>query len=414
MTIAALEALTFGLGRLAEAARSAGHRLSLLTRDRAVYRHELAQLPPGAVDIVDVDTTDETATADALAALPELRGLINSTDTWSVMGADLAARLGLPGPDPASVRLLRDKHRVRNVLHEHGLSRGRALALVPEAPDTGAAAAEVLREVGLPAVLKDSSGTSSRNVWLVREEHELHTTLAEAAQQPFTGRLFAEPYLAGPVYSAETLSWAGSTRLLGVLSRQLSPAPAVREEAAAFPVALPGPEHHTIQDWVARVLKTAGHDSGFAHVEFVLTRNGPELVEINRRIGGALVGESLCRALDTNVYDAMVDTALGRRPALLDAHDHQGDGPATGFVLLYPDRPGTLTGWTGLERLADFPGAPEWYPTATPGDRVEHLTDQRGCTGIVLAEAATAELALHRALSAAGSVRPVVATDGTG
>lgn len=189
----------------------------------------------------------------------------------------------------------------------------------------------------------------------------------------------------------------------------------MREEAAAFPVALPRPELDLIQDWVARVLAAAGHDSGFAHVEFVLTTEGPELVEINRRIGGALVGEALCRALRTNVYDAMVDTALGRRPALLDTPAADPTpGPATAFVLVYPDRPGTLTGWTGLDGLSDFPGSPEWYPTAVPGRRVEHLADQRGCTGIVLAEAATAELALHRALSAAGSVRPVIATDDRG
>ncbi|MGY0055209.1 ATP-grasp domain-containing protein [Streptomyces sp. LZ34] len=407
MTIAALEELTFGLGRLAEAAHHAGHRLCLLTQDRAIYRHELAGLPPGTLDIIDIDTSDPTATATALASLPDLRGLINSTDTWSVPGADHAARLGLPGPDPASVRLLRDKHRVRNLLHEHGLSRGRAHALTPDA----ATAAEVIRGTGLPAVLKDSAGTSSRNVWLVRDEHQLGAALADAAHHTLKGRLFAEPYLAGPVYSAETLSWAGTTRLLGVLSRQLSPEPAVREEAAAFPVALPAPEHQRIQDWVERVLKTAGHDSGFAHVEFILTAEGPELVEINRRIGGALVGEALCRALNTNVYHAMVDVALGRRPALLDAP--APTGPATAFVLVYPDRPGTLTGWTGLDSLANFPGNPEWYPTAAPGDHIRHLTDQRGCTGIVLAEADTAELAQHRALAVAGSVRPLITTDDT-
>ncbi|MFF1677117.1 ATP-grasp domain-containing protein [Streptomyces sp. NPDC058256] len=405
MTIAALEALTFGLGRLIEAADNAGHRLCLLTGDRDVYRHELAHLDPTALDIVDLDTTDEAACAAALAALPDLRGLINSTDTWSVPGADLAAKLGLPGPDPTAVRQLRDKSRVRNLLHEQGLSRGGALA-------DPSSASEILREIGLPAVLKDSAGTSSRNVWPVRDELQLRTALTEAAERPFNGRLFAEPFFSGPVYSAETLSWEGETKLLGVLSRQMSPEPSVREEAAAFPVALPRPELGLIQDWVARVLAAAGHDSGFAHVEFVLTAEGPELVEINRRIGGALVGEALCRALRTNVYDAMVDTALGRRPALLDtpAADHT-PGPATAFVLVYPDRPGTLTGWTGLDGLSAFPGSPEWYPTAVPGRRVEHLTDQRGCTGIVLAEAATAELALHRALSAAGSIRPVIATD---
>ncbi|MEV4034644.1 ATP-grasp domain-containing protein [Streptomyces umbrinus] len=428
MTIAALEALTFGLGRLAEAAGGAGHRLCLLTGDRTVYRHELAHLTPEALamlDIVDVDTFDESACAAALAAVPVLRGLVNSTDTWSVPGADLAAKLGLPGPDPAAVRLLRDKSRVRALLHEHGLSRGRALTVRADPADpsdparasadsTASAAAEILREIGLPAVLKDSAGTSSRNVWPVRDEEQLHAALAEAAQRAFAGRLFAEPFFSGPVYSAETLSWEGETRLLGVLSRQMSPEPSVREEAAAFPVAFPDPELGLLKDWVGRVLATAGHDTGFAHVEFVLTAEGPELVEINRRIGGALVGEALCRALGTNVYEAMVDTALGRRPALLDSPADASSGPATGFVLVYPDRRGTLTGWTGLDALSAFPGSPEWYPTAVPGRRVEHLADQRGCTGIVLAEAATAELALHRALSAAGSVRPVVAADDEG
>ncbi|MEV6752799.1 ATP-grasp domain-containing protein [Streptomyces sp. NPDC051214] len=405
MTIAALEALTFGLGRLVEAADAAGHRLCLLTGDRGVYRHELERLEPGALDVVDVDTRDAAACAEALAAVPDLKGLINSTDTWSVPGADLAAQLGLPGPDPAAVRVLRDKSRVRNLLHEQNLSRGPALSI----PAEPAAADEVLRQIGLPTVLKDSAGTSSRNVWLARDERQLHAALREASRRAFSGRLFAEPFFAGPLYSAETLGWAGETKLLGVLSRQMSAEPSVREEAASFPVALPAQDFDLIQDWVGRVLAAAGHDEGFAHVEFVLTTEGPELVEINRRIGGALVGEALCRALRTNVYDAMVAVALGLRPALLDAP--AAAGPATGFVLVYPDRPGTLTGWTGLDGLTAFPGSPEWYPTAAPGDRLEHVSDQRGCTGIVLAEGATAELALHRALSAAGSIRPLVAAD---
>lgn len=406
MTLAALEELTFGLGRLVAAAGRAGHRLCLLTADRDIYRHELAQLPPDALDVIDVDTHDQAATAAVLAHLPDLRGLVNSTDTWSVPGADLAAKLGLPGPDPAAVRLLRDKLRVRNALHASGLSRGRARATRPDP----SAADEVLREVGLPAVLKDSAGTSSRNVWVARDEPGLRAALAEAADRTFTGRPLAEPFLTGPVYSAETLSWRGETRLLGVLSRQMSAEPAVREEASAFPVALPDAQAAAVGTWVARVLEVAGHDRGFAHVEFVLTARGPELVEINRRIGGALVGEVLCRAFGTNVYDAVVDTVLDRRPALLDAP--APTGPATAFVLRYADRTGVLTGWRGLQDLPTYPGSPRWYPTAAPGDRVEHLADQRGCTGIVLAEGATAELALHRALSSAGSVRPIVTPDG--
>lgn len=49
MTIAALESLSFGLGRMVAAAADAGHRLCLLTADRSVYRHELDTLPGDAL-----------------------------------------------------------------------------------------------------------------------------------------------------------------------------------------------------------------------------------------------------------------------------------------------------------------------------------------------------------------------------
>ncbi|MER6093976.1 ATP-grasp domain-containing protein [Streptomyces bluensis] len=407
MTIAALESLSFGLGRMVAAAAEAGHRLCLLTADRSVYRHELATLPHDVLTVIDVDTFDEAATRRALDDLPDLAGLLNTTDTWSVPAADLAAEFGLPGPDPAAVRLLRDKYRVRELLHRHGLSRSGAVRIAP----SGDSADDVCRTLGLPAVLKDSSGTSSRNVWIAHDEEALRRALDEAARQQLMGELFAEAFLAGPLYSAETFSWDGATRLLGVLSRQTSRQPAVREEAAAFPVALPQVESRTIEHWVGRVLHAAGHHTGFAHVEFILTTEGPELVEINRRIGGALVGEVLCRSLGTNVYTAMMEEALGHRPRLMDAPLGPG-GPAHAFVLVYADGPGVLKGWHGLEELAAFPGEVRWYPTRAPGDVLPQVGDQRGCTGIVLAEAATAELAQHRAWSAATRVCPVVADSG--
>ncbi|MBY8849464.1 argininosuccinate lyase [Saccharothrix sp. MB29] len=392
MTIALLEALTFGLGRLADAGRDAGHDLVLLTGDRSIYTHELSRLGPDRLRVVDIDTTDVAACERALRDLPDLAGLISSTDTWALPGAALAHRLGLPGPTPEAVRTLRDKAAVRARQHAPRLSRSGPLD--PASADA------------FPLVLKDSAGTSSRAVWLCRSPAERDAALREAAGTALKGRLIAEPYFAGPLYSAETITWRGRTRLLGVLSRVVSPEPARREEAAAFPVAFPDDDLRGLGTWIDRVLAVAGHERGFAHTEFVLTADGPEVVEVNARIGGALVGEALCRSLGVNAYASMVQVALGAPPDLLDGA--AGGGPATGFVLVYPREAGVLEGWSGLDRLADLPGAPEWYPTASPGDVLEHLADQRSCTGIVLAEGPTAELALHRALAAAGGITPVV------
>ncbi|MFH8369733.1 ATP-grasp domain-containing protein [Streptomyces sp. NPDC018031] len=400
MTLVCLESLTFGLGHLVRAADRAGERLCLLTRDPSWYGHELDRLPAGSLDVVRADTLDPETAAACLGRTPDLRGLISSTDTWTLTGADLTDRFGLPGLDAAVLRLTRDKAAVRDRLFEAGLTRARAVVADPRDAD---AAALVVKEVGLPAILKDTAGTGSQNVWLVRDEKETDAALREAAPRRLTGRLFAEPYFSGPVYSAETLTWAGRTRLLGVSSRLMSAEPRFREEITAFPVAFPGTRHDELERWLDRVLAAIGYTDRFAHVEFALTTTGPEVVEINPRIGGALVGHGMCRALGVNVYEAMVEAALGRRPALMDAE--LPGGPAVAFVLGYPRHPGVFTGVAGLERLADMPGSPAWYPVKRVGDPVEHLGDSRGYAGIVYAEGETAELATHCAVAAANAVR---------
>ncbi|GAA0461524.1 ATP-grasp domain-containing protein [Streptomyces sp. NPDC046215] len=399
MSVVCLESLTFGLGHLARAADRLGERLRLLTSDPSFYAYELERLPAGAVDVVETDTFDTDGVAELLGRTPDLRGLISSTDTWMLVGAELAARFGLPGLDPAVLRLTRDKAAVRDRLFEAGLTRARAAEADPGGAET---AALLVKGVGLPAILKDSAGTGSQNVWLVRDERELDAALAEAAGRQLKGRLFAEPYFSGPVYSAETLTWAGRTRLLGVSSRLMSPEPHFREEVTAFPVAFPEQRRAALERWLDGVLAAIGYTDRFAHVEFALTTSGPEVVEINPRIGGALVGEGMCRALGVNVYEAMVEAAVGLRPGLMDAAPP--GGPASAFVLGYPRRPGIFSGVSGLDRLPDMPGSPTWYPVKRIGDPVEHLADSRGYAGIVYAEGDTAELATHCAVAAANAV----------
>lgn len=412
MTVVSLEALTFGIGNLVKAADALGERLRLLTRDPGYYRYELDRLPADALDVVRVETFDTAAVTAELDRTPELRGLISSTDTWMLQGAELCANFALPGLDPDVLRLMRDKALVRERLYAAGLSRASAVAEevgeeVGESREVPGGRREfgdrVLKEVGLPAVLKDTAGTGSQNVWLLRTEEELTAALREAAERPLKGRLFAEPYLPGPVYSAETLSWAGRTRLLGVSSRLMSPEPYFREEITAFPVAFPAAQLGELERWLGRVLGTTGYTDRFAHIEFAMTLTGPEIIEINPRIGGALVAEGMCRSLGYNVYTAMVETALGREPALL--HAELPGGPAVAFVLGYPRQPGLLQEISGLERLAELPGSPRWYPVKALGDPVEHLGDSRGYAGIVYAEGETAELATHRAVAAAGTVQ---------
>ncbi|MDG4795658.1 ATP-grasp domain-containing protein [Micromonospora sp. WMMD1082] len=399
MTIVLLEALAFGLARLCDAAVEAGHRLCLLTGNRSVYAYELDRLGPQDLEVIDVDTTDVDACAAILDRVPDLAGLVNSTDIWMLPGAYLAERYGLATFGLQVARTLRDKAQVRTLLHRAGLSRANATRVNA----TAEAVSDAATAIGYPMILKDSAGTSSRSVWLLRDDAERDRAAREAADATLLGwHLVAEPYFPGPVYSAETVSWQGHTRLLGIAVHIHTPEPVRREEAVAFPVAVPRAELDRLETWIGEVLAAVGFTDGVAHTEFAHTPDGPEVVEINGRIAGAVIGEMMCRSLGVNVYTAVVDVALRRRPRLLDATLTSGRG--YGMTFLHPPAAGRLAGWHGLERLPLFPGSPEFFPTAQIGDRIIHLADQRGCTALVMAEGPTAEVGLYHSLAAAGTV----------
>ncbi|MBT2395739.1 ATP-grasp domain-containing protein [Streptomyces sp. ISL-100] len=405
MIIVALEWLTFGLDRLMEAARQRGVAVQLLTRDRGVYRHDLGGSGTDGLDVVDLDTFDTEQVKRHLAGVPALEGLISTTDTWSLTALDLWDDLDLPGQNPAAVRLTRDKAALRNRLHGEGLSRGAGIAF--EAG--GITAAELAERVPFPVIVKDRAGTGSRNVWPAASHDELEAVLAQAREAELRGGLTAEPFFSGPLYSVETLSWEGETRVLGVNSRITSSLPEFREVGVGFPVAFPQDRAAEITEWITGVLAAISYTTGFAHTEFIVTDDGLEVVEINPRLGGGLIGETMCEALGVNVYDAFLDLALGKRPSLMDLPLTPVQGAAQ--VLLYASETGVFEGHEGLGLHTGHPGAPRFYPVRAEGDRIADVTDQRGNTAIVLTTGETTEIAMLNALSAAAKIRIKVTRD---
>ncbi len=396
--VIALEWLQFGLGRLVAAAAEEDLTVHLLTCDRSEYLHELSTVDSPHLVVHDVNTHDVAEVVATIRGIGDVAGLVNTTDSWSLVSLAVREQLDLAGQDPVSVRLVRDKARLRQCLHDHGLSRADG-SLV----DTDDGAGTLAARIGLPLVVKDSAGTGSEHVWLARTRGELAAVLAKARRRTLRGQLTAEPYFLGPLYSIETLSWEGRTRVLGVSSRVLSPPPVFREEALAFPVALPPAVAKEAEHWIEQVLKAVGYTEGFAHTEFIMTDQGFEVVEINPRLGGALLGEEISQTLGVNIYSAFLDMVRRRRPALLDAPLTPAHGAA--HARLYAPRPGVYTGCEGQETLTGHPGAPAYHPALPGGATVSTVSHQDGCVAVLLATGATSELALQNALSAAGEVR---------
>lgn len=399
MTVVALEWLTYGLGRLADAAKERGVEVTLLTCDASVYRHELADVERvSTIKVVTIDTFDTAAVKDYLRTVPNLEGLISTTDTWSLVALDLYREFGLTGQNPAGVSIARDKVKMRARLYEHGLTIAPGVEVDIDTIDR-----ESLARFPLPFIVKDSAGTGSRNVWTALADEDIDTIIADLRTATLRGALAVEPFFCGPLYSIETFSWEGETRVLGVNSRIMPPPPSFREDGNAFPVQFPQPQHASLDSWIIEVLQAVEFTDGFAHTEFILTRDGFEVVEVNPRLGGGLIGEAISRSFGINIYEAFLDFAVGNRPRLMTAPLQALTAYAE--VDLYATRVGTFRGFDGSALLPLHPGNPELYQSKDIGAPIASVNDHRGGVGSVFASGATSEIAMQNALAAASKLR---------
>lgn len=194
-------------------------------------------------------------------------------------GAEAEAEaLGLSRGGEESVRLLNDRIAMRRLLNRNGVS----VVRVREAATYGEVGL-VLREFGLPAVVKPVNSPDGRGAALVRTDADLArwaepagsagSPESAALEGPFT----VEDFLEGPEFSVETLTVDGMHLIAGITGTT---------GPAAGPAPLGEVEEGAIRATVAALLDLAGYEFGPAHTEVVLTRTGPRIRECRARLGG--------------------------------------------------------------------------------------------------------------------------------
>ncbi|WP_460072501.1 ATP-grasp domain-containing protein [Streptomyces sp. YKOK-I1] len=334
---------------------------------RSAHTGQLAPLLADLAPVVPVDDDLEEAAARLGEHRPD--ALLTFSERRLGTTADLAARLGLPYHDTATVRLLTDKYAQRLRLRERGVDPVRTRLL--RTPDDWAPA---LAAVGLPAVLKPARGEGSRSTHLVRDAD----TGAALAADLLTGpdretALVLEEYLAGvdrtpfgDHVSVESAVADGRVTHWAVTGK-FPLAPPFREVGHYWPAPLADAERTAVLDLAGRAVEALGLRTGITHTEIKLTAQGPRLIEVNGRLGGFQSGLGrLAGGLDPVALAGQL--ALG------------GAAPATwapqervvyARAVPTPAEGGTLTGVHGVADALALPGLDGYETRVRPGTRVQ-------------------------------------------
>jgi biotin carboxylase len=397
-----IESNTTGTGQLfVRAARELGCRPVLLTLTPERYRYVAEE----NVEVVHASAQEPGALLSAAGRLAEsapIAGAFSSSEHFIEAAADLARELNLPGPDPACIKLCRNKRAQRFALAGAG---GLNPHFVAVRNATGLA--EIAPSLRFPLVVKPVCGTGSVGVRLCVAPSDLMASGERLLKAGVNERgmavpaeILVEEYLDGPEYSVELFDG----QVVGVIQKHLSAAPFFIEVGHDCPARLDKRRRASVEECARRATALLGLDWGPVHVELRVPASGvPKIIEVNPRLAGGFIPKLVRLASGIDLIRATIQRAMGDLP---DLTRKSRLGASIRFLLA--SRTGVLAAIDGLDYASSLPGVCDTVVYRSIGERLSIHGDFRDRIGHVIATGPTANVAAGNAARAIAAVRPVV------
>lgn len=345
------------------------------------------------VSTIDIEGVAKTAKAFAPDGIMTL-----ATDMPMRSIAAAAKECGLPGIDMDTAIKSTDKGEMIKAFEATGVEHPWYYII-----STPAEAEAVLSKITYPCITKPTDNSGSRGVMLVRNETELKAAIAYSAENGRSGGVIVEEYMVGPEVSVEVMVLDGQPHVLQITDKLTTGAPHFVEMGHSQPSRLSVENQEKIRDLACRAVKAVGINCGPAHVEIMLTEEGPKMVELGARMGGDCITTHLV-PLSTGVdmVKATMQIACGETPDIAPKYNK-------GSAIRYFYVPGgIITGITGVEEAKAIPGIQEIAFTKQVGDRAGDIGSSTDRAGFVIAQADTAEAAVAACEKALQTVKFVV------
>jgi biotin carboxylase len=364
----------------------------------------------GEVVLAPYQQADEFLSA--AAAVHERRpidAVIPGLEYGVLPAAVLAAEIGARGAGEDAARRLTDKLQLRAAVAEAGihgpewreLRRFRDLAGF--CGDRPIVLKPANRQASLGVVLLDDPARAA-DAWA-------HMVGADEATQvprrPLRWRYLAERRLYGNEVSVEALVDDGAIVFENVTAKGVFAGPHPVEQSHVLPATLGDTDTAALATGMRRLVAALGFRHGVLHAEWILTEDGPGLVECAGRAPGDLIFELIRRAYGANPYTALVALLAGR-PVKLRA---VAERSAAIHFLSAPS--GSVTAVDGVQAARRRRGVEGVEVAVGPGDVVPPLRSSWDRCGHVIATGPTASRASSRAAAAASAIRIRTSANGS-
>lgn len=240
---------------------------------------------------------------------------------------------------------------------------------------------KIENKIKYPCVSKPVDNAGSRGVMLIHNQDELKAAVEYSSFNGRKGGVIIEEYLQGDEVSVEIMVVDGTVHILQVTDKMTTGAPHFVEMGHSQPSRLGEIKVNSIKNLAERAVKSVGIENGPAHVEIMLTDDGPKMIELGARMGGDNITTHLV-PLSTGIdmVKATIQVALGEKP---DVQPKFEKGSAIRyFKKIY----GVISDIKGVEAAYQLDGVKQITLVKSVGDFVGEIGSSVDRIGFVIAQ----------------------------
>lgn len=335
-------------------------------------------------EFFNISTNDIDGVVNAAKAFNPDGIMTLATDMPMRSIAAACNKLGLPGISPETAIRATDKGEMIKAFEAAGVEHPWYKIVLSRSEFDG-----ILEKITYPCIIKPTDNAGSRGVVLTNDSAELKNAYEYSVKNSRNGAVIIEEYMRGPEVSVEIIITDGEPHVLAVTDKLTTGSPHFVEMGHSQPSMLTDANLIKIRDLACRAVKAVGIALGPAHVEIILTDEGPKMVELGARMGGDCITTHLV-PLSTGIdmVEATIRVACGEEPDILPKFNK-------GSAIRYLNQPqGIIESISGIDAARSVSGVQELIVTKGIGDSIEPIYSSTDRAGFVIAQGSSAEAAI--------------------
>lgn len=271
-----------------------------------------------AEDFVEniVHEGNKDATIDRLKKYSPI-AVIAGIESGVELADELSEAMGLLSNGTAQSSARRDKFDMVKALEVSGVPHAKSAA--------SSNLDEILKWIGrnttYPVVIKPPKSAGTDNVSICENEKEVREAFAAIYGKKnrldiLNSKVMVQEFLDGIEYIVDSVSLQGNVVVANYekVGKLVQDGARVYETVELEP--FDSPAAQALYPYACEVLKALGIQHGPAHMELMLTKNGPRLIEVGARLDGCRAPEVVRKALGTDQCEITVDYYLNPQAAM--------------------------------------------------------------------------------------------------